>query len=494
MTEIKSYLAVVWCFFETLLFGGLIYGWGSLVFILIDEGVYSDLCEHIPVNLTSNISLVSNSSLTKTNCEGQDSMLTLVFTVASFLFCAGCAAMGQINYKFGTRITRIISFLLFELGALLIAFVSPSVPWLIFPGLTLIGVGGIPLLITNTQISNLFQRGSSTIVGLICGAFDGSSGVQLLVKIGYENGFSRQNSYFVLVGLHTLVLVSTFVFLPKGFIPKPQSIEISEVEYEKENNIHLTQIENSTETDDADEVSFKLVKKEKLSMMEEKKLPSLKSCLFSSTYILHVVWVCVLQLRFYYYIATLNPWLNKLLHADHSQVSYFTNVSMYLLILGVVTSPLAGMVYDLCKMISTGSRSELRRDLLPAVPPLIIGSCLGLLASVLVLVPSTEILYVLFITVTVFRSFLYSVAAAFLSAMFPSEYFGLLYGWMVIAAGIFSFFQFPLFKWSESTNFTQVNVFLLCFLFISLIHPFYQWWRCRKAESSLLIEENKTDN
>ncbi|KAH9502325.1 hypothetical protein Btru_073460 [Bulinus truncatus] len=47
---------------------------------------------------------------------------------------------------------------LFVIGSLLIAFTSNDVPWLIFPGLSLIGAGGITFLMTNMQISVYFPK------------------------------------------------------------------------------------------------------------------------------------------------------------------------------------------------------------------------------------------------------------------------------------------------------------------------------------------------
>ena len=45
-------LYAIWAFLECICFGGLIYGWGSLVYVLKDEGLYSDLC---PPDLNSTI-------------------------------------------------------------------------------------------------------------------------------------------------------------------------------------------------------------------------------------------------------------------------------------------------------------------------------------------------------------------------------------------------------------------------------------------------------
>ena len=40
---------------------------------------------------------------------------------------------------------------------------------------------------------------------------------------------------------------------------------------------------------------------------------------------------------------------------------------------------------------------------------------------------------------------------------FPSEYFGMLYGILIISGGVVSFCQFGLFQWAEVTDFQQVG-------------------------------------
>ena len=61
-------LYAAWAFLEVIAFGGLIYGWGSLVYILKDEGIYMELCATEGANSTTavevqSISLASNSSV-----------------------------------------------------------------------------------------------------------------------------------------------------------------------------------------------------------------------------------------------------------------------------------------------------------------------------------------------------------------------------------------------------------------------------------------------
>ena len=143
---------VLWSLLETVGFAGLIFGWGSLVFILKDEGLFLHLCEEKKNSSFSNTSVnLNNSDMTKTtantpdnnlnNCPDREFMLSLVFSVGSSLFDIGNAFMGQVNFMFGNRVSMLLGFVMFIVGALLIAFTSNDMPWLIFPGLSFLGVG-----------------------------------------------------------------------------------------------------------------------------------------------------------------------------------------------------------------------------------------------------------------------------------------------------------------------------------------------------------------
>ena len=42
----------------------------------------------------------------------------------------------------------------------------------------------------------------------------------------------------------------------------------------------------------------------------EKKVPTLKECILSTMYLMEVAWIAILQLRFTYFLVSLNPWLH----------------------------------------------------------------------------------------------------------------------------------------------------------------------------------------
>lgn len=504
----KKFLVAGWAFVECLLFGGLLYGWASVNFVLKKEGIYADLCQN-EMNITSAdvkylngsengsaanvVSVVTlqgggesgyNTSQgggavsdeTREGCKPQDNNMALCFTIASALFCVGCAVLGHINYKFGTRVTRIISFLMFVIGSLMMAFISTDLPWLMFPGLSFLGIGGLSLLVTNMQVGNLFATGSSSVVGLMCGGFDMSSSVMLLVKIAYENGFSRQNMFLLITALHLLVLISTFCFMPRDFIPRrelPKSP--GEVAEDKEVDVELLPDKNGV----TEEAEGKPVTS----------TPSLRSCLLNSLFLTHVIWLCLLQLRFYLFIGTLNQYLSRLLKGDNDQVGYFTNICFTIMMGGLITSFCSGMVYDWQKHRCKDGKSHQYRDILPAVLPLAVASGLSVLLSALVLIPVPSLLYFIFVVMTVYRSFLYSLAAGFVGAIFPAEYFGVLYGVMIICGGVFGFLQYAFFTWSEAYENAafHVNIFLLGLMFVSFLHPVYIFITCRREERKFKV-------
>lgn len=470
-------LYAVWALLECVGFGGLIYGWGSLVYILKDEGLYSDLCPSSNISTTNSSSNVSSSSNASDEnkkveipCLERDDRLSLVFTIGSSMFCVGCFLMGQVNYKFGTRISRIVATVLFSVGSLMIAFTTNDVPWPIFPGLILLGTGGITYLMTNMQISALFPRFGSFIVGLLCGGFDSSSGIQLMVKFGYENGITRQTSYIILACTNFLTLISTFLFLPKDFIQKPA-------------------VKNRREADIAGDqdaaVELKAGHSEELTKQPEDKR-TLLQCVLSSIYLLHVFWICVLQLRFYFLLGSLNKTLEILLQSKE-EVSSYTNVSTIVLMLGIVTSPFAGFVCDFQKQFFINSQSPLRKVLMPTVIPLALTTTLCIILSSLILIEEPTLMYAVFVFLLFFRSFMYTIGAGYISALFPSAYFAILYGILILAGGVVSMFQYVFFNWADSQGFFQVNLFLLFLMFTTYVHPIYQWWSCRQAENSVLL-------
>ena len=359
-------LYAAWGFFECIAFGGLFYGWGSLVYILKDEGLYLDLCDFSTANLTTNstfnpnVTSDPNPTSDPSTCPAQDEQLSLVFSVTSGLGSGGFALMGLVFSRFGTRVSRLLGFFLFALGTALLSLTTDSAPWLLYPGLLFMHTGGSILLFTNLMFAALFPHHGMTVVGLICAAFDSSAFVMQLVKIAYENSVSRRMSFLVIAVAHTTTLVSTFFFLPRGFISKQSP------EDDKGMEKSLPAVEEKKFTDPGDKTEgfkgscvdsqkskiskvtpdqvtssrslsrgtgvenkgYDGVQSQDVNMVLEIQDPvsssrermSLWGCMKSSVYVLHVLWSSFLMLRFLFFMNSLNTHLEDLLDDDKDEV------------------------------------------------------------------------------------------------------------------------------------------------------------------------------
>ncbi|XP_013061364.2 equilibrative nucleobase transporter 1-like isoform X2 [Biomphalaria glabrata] len=405
------FLYVAWAFCESFGFGGLVFGWGSFVYVLKDEGLYAELCNNGTSNSTHNGSL-------NEDCPDRDSRLELVFTIGSTCAGIGSFVLGQISFYFGMRVARIVASLCFMCGAYIIAFTTNDLPWLIFPGMALVAFGGISLIMTNVQLSNMFPVGGGAVVGIISGAFDSSSGIQLMVKLGYEQGISRKTSYLILASTHVLTFVSTFLFLPKDYVHPVQE------EYVVTQEIELEIPE----------------KPGSINRILEKELENKK------------------------------------------EVSDYTNVMLYVLMGGIVASPLAGAFLELNISLFKNSKSSFSRSVKPNIMSLTLTSALGVVLSVLLLLEDPSHLYYIFVFLVLYRSIFYTMVNAYIVLAFPSAFIGSLIGITTITSGVFCLLQHALFEWSARRNAKEVNIFLIVLIGISCIHPFWQWIACRRAE------------
>jgi len=64
------------------------------------------------------------------------------------------------------------------------------------------------------------------------------------------------------------------------------------------------------------------------------------------------------------------------------------------------------------------SKNQLKRHLGPVVLPLAAGSVLGVVVSVMQMIPNKIAVYASFVSLTMFRSFLYAIGNGYLSAMY----------------------------------------------------------------------------
>ncbi|XP_041371276.1 solute carrier family 43 member 3-like isoform X7 [Gigantopelta aegis] len=559
-------LYVFWMYLESVLFAGVIYGWSSFVFIFKEEGIYAHLCD-VDSNITTSLTGLTNSppsfstssavaedgneKTTQQSCVEQDSMFNLAFTVSTVIITSSTVVAGYMHYKFGITVVRVIAMFMVVSGYLMVAFLNPETPWLIFPGFTCGGIGGLIIVISNYEIANLFTTARSTVLGLLSSTISVSSSVSLAVKIAFQNGIRRRDSFLVLCALQSMIFISTFFFLPRKIIHKAESMNDLSIMVKIDSEVcedktksrvdhgvtradgnksqvdeaqlangsecakdvlvtmdavsiskHVEQVKDSrgisppsdtgriSVSNDTDGLPSSSNKKQISSSCIRDGQRSLKSCLLSAPFILHVLWTSVLNLRALYFIQTLNPWLNFIFNNDKSKVSYYTDAWLYITMGSILTSLLAGAIHDWQKKLFAKSLSVKRCQRMPYVLPLSLTTVLGVCLSILMFVPLSESLYATFIDFMLLRSFLYTMTVSFLNSVFPTEYCTVLLGCLLITMALLSSLQYALFEWVKATSYDQVNLFLVFLVCVAFLHPAYQWYKSRQAEFKVTKQQS----
>ncbi|XP_013873956.1 solute carrier family 43 member 3a [Austrofundulus limnaeus] len=474
-TKLRYWLTLVSGMLECLCFAGVVFGYASLVFVLKDDGYFSELC-------------VSN--ITETDCRGQDEQFSLVFTIASFLNNFLSLVNGFLFDRFGTLVTRLLGISLYTTGTLLVGFSSAAFSQILFPALSCIAVGGILLLLTNMQVGNLFATHRSTIITLYNGAFDSSSAVFLIIKLLYERGVSLRSS-FLTVSLCSIVHVArTFLLMPRTHIPYllPQSYTYG-MDCGKGNTYNVEQVERLRDTlGTLDQDLSETNKTQEDEREEAEKELSFQSCVLSWFFLWHLLWLSLMQLRHYLFIGTLNTTLNRLAENDTSLVSQYTNAFAVTQLCGVLCAPWNGLILDRHKgKPRADGETEREADLRSSCLSLFLTSLQCLLFSACASIPLLPLQYLTFILQVLNRSFLYGGNAAFISIAFPATHFGKLYGLVMCLSAVISLLQYPCFALVNGPlqgDPFYVDITLTLLTLLAFIHPLYIYVHCRREAHS----------
>uniref|UniRef100_A0A7N9ANI5 Solute carrier family 43 member 3a n=1 Tax=Mastacembelus armatus TaxID=205130 RepID=A0A7N9ANI5_9TELE len=479
-TRLRYWLTLASGMLECLCFSGVVFGYASLVFVLKEDGYFSQLCVTVPG---------INSTLNSTDCSRQDEQFSLVFTITSFVCNVLNLVNGYIFDQFGTMATRLMAISLYTTGTLLVAFSSAE---LLCPALSCIAVGGILLLMTNVQVGNLFATHRSTIITLYNGAFDSSSAVFFVIKVLYEQGISLRTSFVVLSFCSIIHLVRTFLLMPKSHIPYhlPEYYTYG-LNCGKGNANCAKQSERTGGT--AVTVSLEPTGGDKTSPAPEQGMVSFWSCVLSRFFMWHLLWFSIMQLRHFLFIGTLNSMLSRLANRDSNLVSQYTNAFAVSQLCGVLCAPWNGLIMDRHKgkPLAAGE-TEQEADLHSSYLSLFLTSLQCLLFSMCASIPLLPLQYLTFILQVLNRAFLYGGNAAFISIAFPAYHFGKLYGLMMSMSAVISLLQYPFFTLISGAlggDPLVLDIALTLVTLLVFIHPIDIFIYCRKLAR---LRENYT--
>ncbi|XP_057706483.1 equilibrative nucleobase transporter 1-like isoform X5 [Corythoichthys intestinalis] len=419
--NVRKCLTFITGMVECLFFAGIVLGWASLGFLFKAQGFFGSFC----VNTTN------TDGLQVQDCRGQDEQFSLVFTIASFLMNFLTLLNGLIFDRFGTLIARLFGLALHTGGLLMLAFATPTLSMLVYPGLSCIAVGGFMLLLTNMQVANLFGAHRSTIITVYNGAFDSSSGVFLLVKFAYESGISLKASFLFLAAGSIHHLLRTIFLFPRTTIPYPLP----------DNYKYGISCRRSRKTNGTVETDSKMTMDDNPPDQEELK----------------------------------------------KTVSKYINAFAFTQMCGLLVAPIHGTILDRHKRKPpVPGMSEEEADLNSAIISFFLTSVLALLFSICSSIPVLPLQYFTFVMQMIDFSFLYGGMTVFVAVVFPPCHFGKLYGLITTLSAVFSLLQYACFAVVEELldgDPLYVNIALTVLILFSFSHPLNVFLHCRKLAS-----------
>ena len=359
----------------------------------------------------------------------------------------------------------------FLVGSLVTGFATPNKSWLLYLSLSLLNFGGLGILIANLTLGNLVPRYRASIVTLISGAFDSSTIVFLVFYELYKTGVSYKSLFSVYSSLISIAFVQTFFLTPKKnapyVLPKNYKYGYKELFCLKNDNIlsndHSSSIdlknENYNNLENSDENPDKLTLKECIKEV------------FTWTEIIHY---CVVHFVITFFIGSFNSWIET--KVPYDKIDTFITVFGILQCLGIFFAPFSGLLIDRLRT-KFSKKIGLRLGSFKSVAILlIINDFLVILMLILSLIPNAEIQYITMSLQVISRAFVYSTAAAFTNAVYPTSCFGVIYGITEAFGGIFLLLQYPvtlLLTRVLKNNFFILNSFLLGLVIACLAHPIY---------------------
>lgn len=186
--------AVIYC----LLAAGIVFGYAAIKPVLIQEGVYRNLCTKDELEKGLRV------------CFAQEIRLNLMFTAAAVATNVAALPIGAILDKFGPRVCGLLGSGFLAIGAAMFAIAGSRGVDLYIPGYIFLALGGPFIFISSFQLSNTFPQHSGLILALLTGAFDTSSAIFLFYRLAYEatEGSFKPRTFFL---AYLVVPVAIFV-------------------------------------------------------------------------------------------------------------------------------------------------------------------------------------------------------------------------------------------------------------------------------------------
>ncbi|XP_076054314.1 equilibrative nucleobase transporter 1-like [Oratosquilla oratoria] len=439
-------------FFESFLFGGAIFGWAQLVFVLKTEGIFLDKCDDFEVDLEGRPRGGSNSTGNLTvplgdlreapndqflrGCEAQDETFALIYTVACTVYSTPGFLFGYMLHHLGLAATRISGGTMLILGFISLGVASRDSPNWIYGAMVLLALGGNQLRMAGFQLANLFPKYKATALTIMSGIFAASAGLFLFIQLMVEAGFSRQLACWLLAGLSSLSVFLTAA-MPCHHVP-----------YEEDVKVKMVDDEDDEDDDDGDNDD------------------PVKPSLFSLSSTLHLYWFFINLYCIVLFATFFNSWVSDI--ADSvEEAGFFSSLFSLAAFLTPLISPFPGLLMDFMAKRVPKDCSEVERRVAELRSPMIPLLTVSLLVTVLhscLFFKHPAALYVAITCLTLTRPSVVAVGNAFVRIRFPASHFNRLIGIYGTIISLLTMIQYPHFIWAQHSYITAQSTMMILLL------------------------------
>ena len=489
MIQIRKIVIVFITVIEMALFSGIYMGFNSLIPVLKNDGVFSQFCENPQNNAT-------------VSCAAQETLFGRAFASWVIVHSVMSFVLGILLDKFGLQVVKVICSICIFGGTLCLVF-TPKLNWLFFIAGSLLTISAQGLNMTNISISILFSGKRNMFVSVVTSLNDISAIVMSVLKYITDLGvpFWLAVTIYGSVG-SSLLLVSLFLFKsrPENMLPKKnlkedsrlneealEQIEMDNIEIKSGSDNEITKQENVNECAVSNESHLSISNVERTKEIYyktiEERFPTLKKCMLSPEYLIQLFYFSLLRFRFLFYLAQLSSQLKYLFPTQPEVVDHLLSFSNLFFIASLFISPLSGILLDkyqrytfqyLSKDQSISART-IYKTINACFFPHISICCLAILtASSLFFISNQYSFYMVFVCITMTRSLLYSLTAAYFLSAFPKKYFGTLNGSVYFISGFLNLLQQFIIQYASPNSYPNlVNYILLGSCVAALVYPLY---------------------
>jgi len=498
---VYNVLSLFTAVFECMCFGGLFTAWPAVQYMFEDEGYFNHTCFLTKLlNYTTEQFPCNETDISR--CNQQDRMLGLVFIIPVACMFISAYFIGCIYDRCGTRVTRCMGTIMFNMGCLFISESTYNQSWMLFPGMILYNVGGSAFaLITNAQLGNLFVW-RAAVITLLVGCVQSSSITTVVMKMIFDTGVGTTWIFRVMNLLSITVWLRTFLFMPKMFIPYPlpkhgyvcglQEL-VANLKQIIRKTIHqekysVTSQVKSPMSPDAHQTDVNAMYGDDDS---EASAPNFLFFLKTPTFWSEVWYTVVLHVRNACFVATLLPWFGNTFALDQEGVGEMIGHFSWIQSGVILTAPFNGLLIDLMSKHYLNNTKGATEDIASSKAlyvSKILTSCIGTLFSVLVCINILPLQYASMIVFLVFRSFIYGGFYSFISILYPRKHFGKLSGFCQGAWGLLQLLQYPLLSLVQDVfngDFLPVNIIFSALCFLTVVHPLFNLLKVTKNERKL---------